>query len=167
MYLLLKMMKKSYLKLSFVFGSVAVDGDVRFIIVKLEGHQTVTKQNLHSSILYSVWLTTVPKPLPKRFLHTDWYRVSYFKWEYPLLSLMSSNSFLRLLPRLLVTSISPFIFPSITCFRRQFLLKMWPTQLPFRFRISCRIFLCSLVEPYTWRYSSLRHTAKRVSTWKQ
>ena len=71
-------------------------------------------------------------------------RASSFKWQYPLLSLRSSSSFLRLLPRLLVTSISPFIFPSITCFRRQFLRKMWPIQLAFRFHISCRIFLCSL-----------------------
>ena len=60
-------------------------------------------------------------------------RASSFKWEYPLLSLRSSTSFLRLIPRLLVTSISPFIFPSITCFRRQFLRKMWPIQLAFHF----------------------------------
>ena len=65
-------------------------------------------------------------------------RVSSFKWEYPILSLRSSSSYLRLLPRLLVTSISPFIFPSITCFRRQFLRKLWPIQLAFRFLISCR-----------------------------
>ena len=71
-------------------------------------------------------------------------RASSFKWEYPLLSLRSSSSFLRLLPYLLVTSISPFIFPSINRFRRQFLRKMWPIQLAFRFLISCRIFLCSL-----------------------
>ena len=71
-------------------------------------------------------------------------RASSFKWEYPLLSLRSSSSSLRLLPRLLVTSISPYIFPSITCFRRQFLRKMWPIQLAFRFLISCRLFLCSL-----------------------
>ena len=63
-------------------------------------------------------------------------KASSFKWEYPLLSLRSSSSFLRLLPRLLVTSLSPFIFPSITRFRRQFLRKMWPIQLAFRFRIS-------------------------------
>ena len=69
---------------------------------------------------------------------------SSFKWQYPRLSLRSSSSSLRLLPRHLVTSISPFIFPSITCFRRQFLRKMWPTQLAFRFLISCRLFLCSL-----------------------
>jgi hypothetical protein len=41
-------------------------------------------------------------------------RASSFKWEYPLLFLRSSSSFLCLLPRLLVTYISPFIFPSIT-----------------------------------------------------
>ena len=51
-------------------------------------------------------------------------RASSFKWEYPLLFLRSSRSFLRLLPRLLATSISPFIFPSITCFRRQFYIEI-------------------------------------------
>jgi hypothetical protein len=73
------------------------------------------------SFIHSViCLTTGPKPLPKRFLHIVRSRASSFKWEYPHLSLRSSSSFLRLRPRLLVTSISPFIFPSITCFRRQF-----------------------------------------------
>ena len=99
---------------------------------------------------YSVCcLTTGPKPLPKRFLHIVRSKASSFKWEYPLLSLRSSNSFLRLLPRLLVTSISPFIFPSITSFRRQFLRQMWPIQVAFRFRISRRIFLCSLTRSNT------------------
>ena len=96
------------------------------------------------SFIHSVFcLTTGPKPPLKRFLHIVRSRASSFKWEYPLLSLRSSSSVLRLLPRLLVTSISLFIFPSITCFRRQFLRKMWPIQLAFRFHISCRIFLCS------------------------
>ena len=96
-------------------------------------------------VIHSVFrLTTGPKPPPKRFLHIMRSRASSFKWQYPLLSLRSSSSFLRLLPRLLVISISPFIFSSITCFRRQFLRKMWPIQLAFRFLISCRIFLCSL-----------------------
>ena len=45
--------------------------------------------------------------------------------------LRSSSSCLRLLPLLPVTSILPSIFPSITCFRRQFLLNMWPIQLAF------------------------------------
>ena len=88
--------------------------------------------------------TTGSKPLPKRFLHIVRSRASSFNWQYPLLSLRSSSSFLHLLPRLLVTSICPFIFPSITCCRRLFLRKMWQIQLAFRFVISCRIFLCSL-----------------------
>ena len=88
--------------------------------------------------------TTGPKPLPKRFLHILRSRASSFNWQYPLLSLRSSSSFLLLLPRLLVTSICSFIFPSIICFTRQFLRKMWPIQLAFRFLISFRIFLCSL-----------------------
>ena len=101
--------------------------------------------NTLSVFIHSVFcLTTGPKPPPKRFLHIVLSRASSFKWEYPLLSVMSSSSFLRLLPRLLATSISPFIFPSITCFRRQFLHKMWQIQLAFRFLISCRIFLCAL-----------------------
>jgi hypothetical protein len=79
-----------------------------------------------SSVIYHM---TGPQPLPKRFLHIMRSRASSFKWEYPLLSPRSSSNFLRLLPRLLVTSIRPFIFPSIICFRRQFLRKIWPIQL--------------------------------------
>ena len=105
------------------------------------------------SLIYSVFcLTTGPNRPSKRFLHTLRSRASSFKWQYPLLSLMSSSSFLRLLPRLPVTSISPFIFPSITPFRRQFLRKMWPIQLAFRFLISCRIFLCSLTLSNTFSF---------------
>ena len=54
-----------------------------------------------------VCLTIGPKPLPKRAVHIVRSRASSFKWEYPLLSLRSSNSFLRLLPCLPVTSIPP------------------------------------------------------------
>ena len=91
-----------------------------------------------------VCLTTGSKPLPKRALHIVRFRASSFKWEYPLLSLRSSNSFICLLPCLPVTSIPPCIFPSVTRCRRQFRRKMWPIQFAFRLRISCRIFLCSL-----------------------
>ena len=59
--------------------------------------------------------TTGPKPLPKRFLHIVRYRASSFNWQYSLLSLRSSSSFLRLLPRLLITSICPFIFIFVAC----------------------------------------------------
>jgi hypothetical protein len=79
----------------------------------------------------AVCLTTGPKPLPKRALHIVRSSASSFRCEYPLLSSRSSSSFLRLLPRLPVTSIPPFIFPSKTCCRRQFLRKMWPIQLAF------------------------------------
>jgi hypothetical protein len=96
---------------------------------------------IHSLI---VCLVTGPKPLPKRAVHIVRSRGFSFKWEYPLLSLRSSNSFLRLLPRLPVTSIPPCIFPSITRCRSQFLCKMWPIQFAFRLRILFRIFLCSL-----------------------
>ena len=85
------------------------------------------------AFIHSVFcLTRGPKPPPKPFLHIVRSRASSFKWEYPVLSLSSSSSFLRLLPRPLDTSISPFIFLSITCFRRQFLRKMCPIQLAFR-----------------------------------
>jgi hypothetical protein len=93
------------------------------------------------SFIHSVFcLTTGSKPPPKRFLHIERSRASSFKSEYPLLSLRASSSFFHLL----VTSISPFIFPSITCFRRQFLRKMLPILLAFHLLISCRTFLCSL-----------------------
>ena len=98
---------------------------------------TVTANNIRSSSV--ICQTTGPKLLPKRFLHIVRSRASSFNWQYPVLSLRSSSSFLRLLPRLHVTSICPFIFPSITCFRRQFICKVWPIQLDFRFLISCRI----------------------------
>jgi hypothetical protein len=84
------------------------------------------------------------KPLPNQALHIVRSRASSFRYEYSLLSLRSTSSFLRLLHRLPVTSITPIIFPSITCRRRQFLRKMRPIQLAFRLLISCRIFLCSL-----------------------
>jgi len=84
-----------------------------------------------------ICLTTGPKTLPKRTLHIERSRASSFKWQYPLLSLRSSSNFLRLLPRLPVPSIPPFIFPSIIRCKRQFLRKMWPVRLAFRLPISC------------------------------
>ena len=95
---------------------------------------------LHSCIHLLVCLTTGPRPLPKRALHILRSRASSFKWEHPLLTLRSSTSFLRLLPRFPVTSIPLFIFPAITCCRRQFLRKIWPIQLAFRLLISCSFF---------------------------
>jgi hypothetical protein len=76
------------------------------------------------------------KLLPKTALQTERSKSSSFKWEYPLISLRLSRSFLRLLHCLLVTSITPFIFNSITRCKGQFLHKMWPKQLVFRLLIS-------------------------------
>jgi hypothetical protein len=70
-----------------------------------------------------VCLTTGPNPLRNWAVHIVRSSASSFKWQYPLLSLRSSGSFLLLLPHFPFTSIPPFIFPSITCFRRQFLHK--------------------------------------------
>jgi hypothetical protein len=78
----------------------------------------------YSFIHLAICLTAGQKPLPKRAVHIVRSRASSFRCEYPLLSLRSSSSFLRALPRFPVTSIPPFIFPSITCCRRQVLCKM-------------------------------------------
>jgi len=82
-------------------------------------------------------LRQVHQLLPERVLHTVRYSGSYFNFQYPLFSLWSSSSCLRLL-RLPVLSTYPYNFPSITCFRRQFLCKMWPTELTFFRYISRR-----------------------------
>jgi len=98
------------------------------------------------SFIQVVCLMTGPKPLPKRAVHIVRSRASSFKWEYHLLSLRSSSSFLRLLiSRLPVTSIPLFIFSSITRCRRQFLRKMWPIigriSMKFVLGIFIKIFL--------------------------
>ena len=63
---------------------------------------------MYSFIHLVVCLTTGPKSLANRALRIVRSRASSFKCEYPLLSLRSSSSFLRFLPRLPVTSIPPF-----------------------------------------------------------
>ena len=75
----------------------------------------------------------------------------------------SSSSHLRLLFRLPVTSILIHIFPSITRFRRQFLIKMWPVQLSFLLFVLCRKFLSSLTP---WGWHSCAETCRRwYSSW--
>ena len=59
------------------------------------------------------------------------YSTSSVNFQYPLFSLRSSSSCLRLLPRLPFTISFPPIFPPITWIRRQLLRNMWPIQLPF------------------------------------
>ena len=69
----------------------------------------------HEFINVPQCLTTGPEPLPKSVLHTVRSSVSSFNFLYPLSSLKSYSSCLRLLPRLSSFSILPCIFPSITC----------------------------------------------------
>jgi len=91
--------------------------------------QSIRLQPLpHICIMYSFihsafCLTTALQPLPKRVLPREQDSAPSFNLQYPLFSLRSSFSFLRLLPRLPVTSILPCIFPSVPCFRRQFIRK--------------------------------------------
>jgi hypothetical protein len=94
---------------------------------------------IHSFIHLVVYLTTGPKPVPRLALHIVLSRASSFRCEYPLISLRSFSRFLLFLHRL--PSITSFIFPSITCRRRQFQRSTWPIQLAFRLLIPCRIFL--------------------------
>ena len=90
------------------------------------------------------FLTTDTNPLPNQVLYTVPSSASFFSLQYPLFSLRSYSSLLRLLPRHSLSSSLPFVFPSITCFRRRFLPKIWPIHLSFLLVIIGRIFLCSL-----------------------
>ena len=81
-----------------------------------------------------------------QMLHWLWSSDPAFNFQDPLISLTSSSKCLRLLTHLPVTSIPPSDFSSITCFRRQFLCKMWPTQLAFLLFNVCQIFLPSLTQ---------------------
>jgi len=79
------------------------------------------------SFIYSVVsLTTGPSPLPKAVLHRLQSSAYSLKFQCILFSLRSSSSCLCLLPRLLV----PSIFPSITCFRRQFFARCDDSSYP-------------------------------------
>ena len=69
---------------------------------------------------------------------------TYFSLQYPLLSSRSHSRWVRLLPRLLLSSILTSVFPLITCFGRRFLRKVWPIHLFSLLVIVCRIFLPSL-----------------------
>ena len=80
---------------------------------------------------------------PKRVLRRVKYSASFLNFQYLLVS-RSFSSCLCLLPCLPITYILPSIFPSIMCFRRQFLRNMQLIQLAFLLFIVCRIFLSSL-----------------------
>jgi hypothetical protein len=126
-------------------------------------------------------LTPIPYSVLRQFhrifqraLHSVWSNVFSFNFRYPVISLKSSISCLRLLRRLPVTYILPSIFSVITCFIRQFLCKMWPVHLEYFLCILCRIFLSPLTLRntlfFTWSdqmiFSSLlQHQISKFSTY--
>jgi hypothetical protein len=94
---------------------------------------------------FVVCLATGPYHLPKRILLRKGSSASSLNFKYIFVSLRSSSSCSRLLPRLPGTSIYPFsISPSITCFRRPFLRKMPSIQQSFILFSECMIFLSYL-----------------------
>jgi hypothetical protein len=102
---------------------------------------------IHSSIHSVFCHTTDPKPLSKRVFHRLRSSASSFNIRYSPISLGSSNSCLRLHPRIPVTSILPSIFPSITCNRKEFLRNIWPIQLAYLLFIVCRSVQLSFFYP--------------------
>jgi hypothetical protein len=103
----------------------------------------------HTIHIHSLFcLTTGPNPIPKRLIQRERPIATSFNFYYHLFSLMLSSSCLRNLPRFPVTFTLPPIYPSSTCFRRQFLCKIWPIQLAFLLFIACRLLLSSLTLSY-------------------
>ena len=100
----------------------------RTFLDRLQWH-LIQELSTNVNVIHSAVCRTSPWPLPKRVLHTVRPTTSCFEFQYPLFTLRSTSSFLRLLHCLSVTSILPFIFPWIRCFTRQFLSKIWPIQL--------------------------------------
>ena len=90
-----------------------------------------------------VCLMTGPQPLPKWLLHRVQSCASSCIFLYTLFSLWSSSSCIRLLPRLPVTSILPFIFPSIMVFQKAVPIQDVTNQLAFLLFTVCRIFFSS------------------------
>jgi len=84
---------------------------------------------------------------------------SSFNFHKPLISLSSASSSLCLLSHLPVPPILCYIIPSITCFRRQILHKMWPIYLGFLVFIVGRLLLSS----WTLRNTSFWHYCSKLT----
>jgi hypothetical protein len=118
----------------------------------------------------AVCLTTGPKPLPNRAVHIVRSKASSFRCEYPLLSLRSSSSFLRLIPHFPVISIPPFwmVYDTLnkdilecrnsSVIRVTWLSVGWPrnclssTDIDKKFFCSCRFDICSGSLTYLCRF---------------
>ena len=102
-------------------------------------------------------LTTAPRRLPKRVLSRVRANASSLNFQYPVVSLRPYSSCFRLLRRLSVPSVSLCIVPSVTCFKRQFLRKMWPIQLAF--------LLYGGYPTHPWLYVVLPHFSHDRPNW--
>jgi len=83
----------------------------------------------------------------KQVLQRVWSSAFPFSFQYP-------HTSLHLLPHLLVTSVHPSTFPSITFFKKHFLCEMWLIQLAFLPFAVGRIFLSSLILCNTSSFST-------------
>ena len=84
-------------------------------------HDTCSYTNFnHSAVCLTTSLQLLAQPVLQRVRSS----VSFFGLQYPLVSARSFSTCLRLLPRLPAIAIIHYIFPSVTCFPRQFLRKM-------------------------------------------
>jgi hypothetical protein len=92
---------------------------------------------VHSFIHCIICITSGPYPFQSEF-STECCPIPPLQLQYPLFSLRSSSNWLRLLLHLPVTSILPSVFPFMSRFRRQFVLKMWPVQLAFLLFLNVR-----------------------------
>ena len=81
--------------------------------------------------------------------------VTISKYQYLFFCLRSSICGFCLLPRLP----APSRFPSITCFRRQFLCKMWPIHIAFLRFVVCSMFLSF------WLYIILPYFTRDWYSW--
>ena len=135
-----------------------------FRVIALPNHKGINESHhevCHKFLIFIhsvVCLTTVPERLLKWVLHRvrSSATISLSVYSIFLFFLSSSSSCLCLLHRLHVIS----TFPSITCFRRQFLRKMWPIQLAF--------LLFLLFEGYSsrpWLFETLFHISHDQSNW--
>ena len=116
----------------------------------------------------AVCLTTCPQPLSKTVRHSMRSSASSFNWQYPLLYVRPSSSYLRLLPLLPISLNLPFVFPLIICFRSQILHKMRPIQLACLLFSACRIHLSPWLSAIPLHFSHhLQGTISLAGIWKQ
>jgi hypothetical protein len=133
---------KSY-NISFIVAE-ALDHSWMFHLLELSVVRFVRRGQLMQQLSFIrsvVCPATGPWTLPKTVLHRLRAGASSFNFRYPLVFISSSSGCLCLPSRLLVTSNFPPLSHSLTCFRRQFLRKMWPLLLDFLLFIIYLIYL--------------------------